>query len=75
MPTFRRRVFRLHFLFRPLLNSGNSRFQTTLHALRFSASFNQELTADRDLVFTLRHSRGIAFRYSRIVERLMRVAE
>ena len=30
--------------------SGHSQFQTTLHALRFSASFNQELTCDGDLL-------------------------
>ena len=33
------------------VGSGNSRFQTTLHALRFSASFNQDLITDRDLLF------------------------
>src|SRR5882724_4819433 len=32
-------------------SSGNSRFQTTLHALRFSASFNQDLATDRKLLF------------------------
>ena len=52
MPTFLCRLFRLHFLVWPTAaGSGNSRSQTTLHALRFCASFNQDLTADTDLLF------------------------
>jgi hypothetical protein len=55
MPTLRCGVFRLHFLFGPQsAGSGNLRFQTTLHALRFSASFNQDL----NLIFTLREKWG-----------------
>ena len=63
MPTFRCRVFRVRLLVWPTVaGSGNSRFQTTLHALRFSASFNQDLTADGDLLFTLGGPGKIAVR-------------
>src|SRR6266850_6953121 len=37
------------FVWPTAAGSGDSRFQKTLHALRFSASFNQDLTTAGDL--------------------------
>ena len=48
-------------IFPAAAGSGNSRFQTTLHALRFSASFNQDLTTDRDFLFYPARFRGNCF--------------
>jgi hypothetical protein len=40
------KCFACIFVWPALASGGDSRFQTTLHALRFSASFNQELDCD-----------------------------